>query len=181
VITKEHAFKAEIVVALLIMAVISISLFKPSPTGFVPANVERNPLDIVIEKSQVYKMRFNETTTLHSFAISGEVAGSGTAYVFLDNREGQRLLVYSNVRAPQDLGGAKFITGLATAEIQPGQVIDSSIQLEENEELVMGPFINECIQTCTTPPDFSRDEYDLVFLVQPETRLTIDEIIYITE
>ena len=178
---KDHIIKAEIIVAILIMTAISVSFWNLSPTGFVPADVERSPLGIVIEKSQIYKMRFNESTSLQSFAVSGEVTGNGTAYLFLDNRDGQRLMVYSNVRAPQDLGGAAWITGLVTAEVEPDQLIDAHIPLEEIEEIVMGPFINECIETCVTPLDFSRDVYDLVFLVEPGVRLEIDEIIYIAE
>ena len=63
----------------------------------------------------------------------------------------------------------------------PDRRIDATIPLEANEELEMGPFINECIQTCTTPPDFSRDLYDLVFMVEDGTVVDISEIIYITE
>jgi len=180
--TRDRVIKAEIIIAVLIMTGISISFWNPSPTGFVPASVAHEPLDLLIEGSQIYKMRFNETVTLHSFGISGDITGDGTAYIFLDNRDGQRLLVYSNVRAPRDLGGAAWITGLATsANIEPGRKIDATIPLESGEELIMGPFINECIQTCTTPPDFSRDLYDLVFLVEDGTVLDISEIIYITE
>ena len=178
---KDNLLKAEVIGALLIVSLIGIGMFGSRTTGFIPMDVSREPLNLVIDHSQLYTMAMNESANLYSFSVSGSVSGNGTAYVFLDNRNGQRLLVYSNVQIPQDIGGARFITGMATAEIEPGRALNDQIPLEEGEVLMMGPFVDECVETCSISPDFSSDAYDMVFVVQPGTQLQIDSISYIAE
>ncbi len=178
---KTAVYKAEVVIAMLLVAVIGLSVFRVSSTGFVPANVQREPLGIVIDHSQIYHVRFSESTALQSFGISGTVEGDGTAYVFLDNKDGTRLLVYTNVRQLSNLENARLITGLATASIERGRTTSDQIPLSPDEEIISGPFVNECYESCTTPPAFSRDSYELVFVVQPGVRLELSEIVYITE
>lgn len=180
-ISKEHALRAEIIIAVLVITVMGFGLFRPSSTGFVPANVQHEPLGISIEKSQLYRMVFDNDTNIQSFGVSGSVYGNGSAYIFLDNKAGQRLLVYTNVKNPANMTGASLITGLATANIEPGPVIGEHVPLGADEETTNGVFINECIETCTTPMDFVGKEYDIIFLVQPGVSLKVDEIIYIAE
>ena len=177
---KIDLHKAEIIAATLLILILGITFYKPSLTGFVPANVERHPLDIKISESQVYNLISNESLPLVSFGISGNITGKGAVYVYLDNAEGVSKLVYTNVRKPRDPSGFLRITGLTTVSVEQGPRIDQYFPLAPDEEAVYGTFINECVETCALPLEgFDKTAYKLTFLVEPGAVLYISEIIYL--
>jgi len=181
-----------------IAAVLGLSFYilsNPNITGYVSIDFVMQDLNLTLTQSQIFTMTTTnpEPFTLTSFKLSGEVIGDGRVEIYLDNRQGQQLLIYRNLRTKDK--GISAITGLAVegaeqaAEagkesyfiISPGEIIQSPglLELSEREETVSGPFSDECVDTCFIRMELSSSTiYGLVFKVEPGTTLKIDRIFY---
>lgn len=152
--------------AVLLLLVLGMSLFKPSLVGFVSAKTERQTLNLVIDSPQTYTLRSNQTLQIISLGISGSVIGDGSIGIWL-GVENESLLIWSNTMLAENISNR--ITGMFSLEIEPNTTGE-----------VSGAFVNECTETCTLPERFQRQEaYDLIFQVQPGTTLQLDEITYV--
>lgn len=174
---RSNLYKAEFIVALSLLAIVMVSVYRPSMTGYVPSNVLTQQLDLVVDSSQSYRLTTSDRFI--SFALSGSVAGNGAVYVWLDNKAGaadSKILLWTNVRPASPLTGAKYITGLAI-DIGPGQEIPNLGP--QNAETWSGIFVNECMDTCLISPAWQTGSYDLVFQLEEGTTLNVDGISYI--
>ena len=183
----------------LILVLGAFMLGRPNITGYLSLDFVMQDLDIMMMDSQSWILSSNnpEPVTLTSFKVSGEVVGEGRVEVYLDNGQGQELLVFRNVRKK----GASMsgITGLYIAGEQtggekteeksylmlnPGRKIQDVglTKLSEKEEIVNGVFSNECGDTCFIKMELSdKTAYQLVFKIEPGTELKLDNILYTVE
>lgn len=163
----------------------------PKITGYVSAEIAAQKLNLEVDKSQVFVLSANSTEpiTLTSFRLSGEVIGSGLVQIFLNDGE-KDLLVYSNVKKKGD--GMNKITGMVAGAggetpkegswlaINPGSTAENPTQiLAEGEQLASGAFDNECAETCFINFGLSSgNSYNLIFKIEPGTKLKINEVVY---
>jgi hypothetical protein len=185
--------KLQIFAAISLLLLSTLFLFRtPGITGHFSADFKSQIINMDIEQSQIYALSTNnpEPTHISSFRLSGEVIGEGSVEVYIESK-GQRLLVYKNVREKEK--GLPAVTGMAVAYaaepeeqetlllLNPITKVDWSggLSLSENQELVEGPFSNKCVDTCYIEmPVSSNDVYNLLFMVQPGTKLKINKITY---
>ena len=81
-------------------------------TGYTVVPFSIQPVDMEATQDKEYKIYAkNETMTLSSIRVSGEVIGTGYAKVYIENEEGERYLIYSN----EDIS-PNLITGLTHKE-----------------------------------------------------------------
>jgi len=157
--------KIEAVLAVVLLLVLGLSFFRPSMTGFISAKMERQALGLVIESSQTYVLRSNQTLPIISMGISGSISG-GIVNIRL-GLGNEKLLLWSNAMLAERTSNR--ITGVFSLAVEPGST-----------RAVDGAFVNECVETCTLPEHFQRQEsYDLIFDIEPGATLQLDEIIYV--
>ena len=184
------------IVALLLVGVLSYSIFQPSITGYVSVNINRQILDLEMNESRNFMLTGDnvEPFTISSLKLSGYVEGEGQVKIYIDTGTGQRLLIYDNIeQSVQEGDGLALITSRAIEEIEneenPYWLVINPINillekeifdvLEENEFLGKGDFVDACEETCVIGMKMSRDNaYRLVFLVEEGVILKINEIIY---
>ena len=94
-------------IAALVLLMVSIISFIPGGgiTSYVSADTIKQEVDIVLTQSQTFRLSFDSEEPIHirSFRITGEVLKQGYVQVFIDNLDGQRVLIYDNKQAP--MGG----------------------------------------------------------------------------
>ena len=199
--TKDKLKKMQIFAAVSLVLISTLFLFKtPGITGHFTADFKSQVLNMQIEQSQLYLLSSNNPEPIYvsSFRLSGDVTGDGSVEVYIENN-GQKLLVYKNIREKEQ--GLPTVTGMAVAyAAEPGTSEgDSSLEeetllllspkgtiewkeelsLSATEEYVTGPFNNKCMDTCFIEmPLSSGDTYNLIFMVQPGTKLNINKITY---
>lgn len=191
--------KVKIALAITLVLALSFHIFtNPNITGFVSLDFIMEDLNITLTESQSFILTSTATEpfTLTSFKISGDIMGNGSVEVYLDNNQGQKLMIYKNIRTRG--GGMEQITGRATTEeqaevsaekksyliISPDKIIENvePLQLSEKEETVSGPFSNECVETCFIRMELSSDTiYNLIFITEPGTILKFNKIFYTIE
>ncbi|MEM3154604.1 MAG: hypothetical protein QW165_03520 [Candidatus Woesearchaeota archaeon] len=169
-----------VLLTVIVLGAISMALLfgRPSITGFVPTETYAQEIELHISESQrfVLSAPTNEPLRLFSFALSGTVAGSGLANVYLSDGNIRRL-VYSNRKKP---GSAmEIITGMAVSElnIEAGGRIDRIETLPAGYTTVGGAFANECVETCVLDSSaFTGTVLYLDVIVEPGTTLHISGI-----
>lgn len=193
--------KIEIIVSIgLILVLTAFLLGNPNITGYLSLDFVMQDLNLTLSQSQNYIITSTnpEPFILTSFKISGEVIGDGRVEVYLDNNQGQQLLVYKNVKQKQR--GMGLITGMFIAGekqtekekakkesylvIKPGEDIQNPkmLELSEKEETVSEIFSNECTDTCFIKMELSdKIAYNLIFKIEPGTTLKLDNIVYTIE
>lgn len=193
--------KIEIIVSIgLILVLTAFLLGNPNITGFLSLDFVIQDINLTLSQSQNYIITSTnpEPFILTSFKISGEVIGDGRVEVYIDNGQGQQLLVYRNVKSKQR--GMGLITGMFIAGekqtekekakqgsylvLNPGKTIQELeiMELSEKEETVSGIFSNECADSCFIKMELSdKIAYKLVFKIEPGTTLKLDNIVYIIE
>ena len=185
---KKNLFKAEIIFIIALVIVLPLIFFKPSITGYVPSDLFKQTLDFTLSESSVLDVRSSSDQPIYisSLSLSGEVIGEGDVAIYLSNKAGERVLVYTNVgqakSQPNLITGAAI--GPATAEATTGD----SILIEHGETLSwpgdMGPsssgdFVNTCIESCYLDPEqFTSPEFEIQVYVEPRTTVKITEIFY---
>ena len=192
---KDRLTKIKIAVAITAVLVLSVYIFNnPNVTGYVSTDFVMQNLNLTLTQSQKFALSSTspEPFTLTSFKLSGEVIGDGRVEIYLDNRQGQELLIYNNLKTKDRGIGA--ITGFSIegeadeeAEkaayflISPGEIIQNPElqELSEREETVSGTFENQCSDTCFIRMELSSSTaYDMVFKVESGTSLKINNIFY---
>jgi len=158
--------KTEAILAVVLLLVLGMPFLKPSMTGFISVKTERQAIDLIIDSSQTYTLRANETLPIISLGISGSVSGDGSVGIWL-GLGNESLLVWSNTMLAEKV--SNHITGLFPLEIEPNTT-----------GAVSGAFVNECAETCTLPERFQHQgAYNLIFDIQRGTTLQLDEITYV--
>ena len=190
-------------VGLAVVLILSLGVFmlgNPNITGYLSLDFVMQDLDIMVGESQsiILTSTNTEPVTLTSFKLSGEIIGEGMAEVYLDNGQGQKLLVYRNAREKRKamstitglfIEGEKQIENKKAEEksylvLNPGRMIEDAelSELAEDEEVVAGVFSNECTDTCFIKMELSdKTAYQLIFNLEPETELKLDSIVYTVE
>jgi len=200
--TKHKIKQAEIIAAVLLLFVGFAFLFqKPTVTGHVTAKINTQPLDITIEKSQIYSIstKSKESFIISSIKLSGEVIGDGQAKIYINNGE-QNLLVYSNIIEKSH--GFDSITGLGKITgnvvsiereedsnkedekrliLKPIADLKESMLdvLKEYETIKSGEFIDACVDTCFIEMEMASDlSYKLIFVVENNTKIRLNKITF---
>jgi hypothetical protein len=193
--------KIELSAAVALVLGLSLYLFgSPNITGFLTLDLVMQDLDIVLTESRTYSLSSSapDPFILTSFKVSGKITGNGRVEVYIDNNQGQQILVYKNIK--QKNRGMGHITGLLTRGekmtenekarqetylvINPSEAIQNPElqEITEKEEIISGVFSNECSESCFIKMEISNDTvYDLIFKVEPGTTLKIDKIFYTVE
>ena len=85
---------------ILLLGIFTFALNKPSITGHVLININRQSLDIVIDESQNFLLSSDsvEPFVITSFKVSGNITGDGQVKVYIDTGRGQRVLVFENIQ-----------------------------------------------------------------------------------
>ena len=199
--TKEKIHQIEIVAAFVLILVSVVSFFpNQGITGYVSVEIKTQQINLTIANSQSYILTTNiqKDFYLTSFQLSGEVIGDGIVKAYLDNGQGQRILIYSNVikktKGLDSITGMDKITGNVVGtnpetqeEVEEDYLVIDYLEnieeelgeISEDEELAIGNFKNKCIDTCFIEM-LLNDEigYQLLFYVEEGTILKINEIVY---
>lgn len=156
-------------------------------TGFVSSDFLTQNVDITLDESKVYEFSSDSTFVLTSLRLTGSAEGVGVVQVFFEGDDGERLLVYTNVRE-KTIGN--LITGRAAADpssvaiaITPtGEAVPAeSGDIAGNEEVVSGPFYNECRETCFIAVPFAAGKtHRIVFSVEKGARVQVSQLSYTT-
>ncbi|MBW2984966.1 hypothetical protein KY361_07640 [Candidatus Woesearchaeota archaeon] len=191
---KDKLTKIKIAVVITAVLVLSVYIFKnPNITGYVSTDFVMQNLNLTITQSQSFTLTSTspEPFTLTAFKLTGEVIGDGRVEIYLDNRQGQQLLIYRNLKTKDKGIGA--ITGFSVEGeveeakkaayfvISPGEIIQNPElqELSEKKETVSGTFENQCSDTCFIRMELSSSTvYDIVFKVESGTSLKINNIFY---
>ncbi len=197
--TKEKIHQIEIVAAVVLVLVSVISFFpNPGITGYVSVDTKTQEIDLTIANSQSYIFTTKSQEPLHltSLKISGEVIGEGIVNAYVDNGQGQKLMIYSNiVKKDKGLGGITGLSEITGDAIGPGQetqeeennlVIEYLENIEgelgeaaEDEIIASGNFENECVDTCFIEMTLAEGiSYQLLFYVEEGTILKLNRIRY---
>ncbi len=188
--------KVQVFLAVSLLFVAVLFLFKdPGITGHFSADFRSQILDLEIGQSQKFLLSTNseEPIYISSFRITGEVIGDGSVKVFIDNNAGQRILVYENIMKKEQ--GIPTITGMAIAGpdiaeaieeklillrlLEEIEFVNTGLSLSADEEHLEGTFNNKCVDTCFIEMPLSTDSsYELIFNIQPGTKLKLTKITY---
>ncbi len=174
--------------ALIIMFLLIIALFfsRPEVIGYASTNIHNQNINLFIDNSQVFYLQSIFPTPVHltSLMISGEISGTGTASIYLDNEDGYRVLVFNNQKRAgskiNQITGTGFagsgaipgssetlISGLSvTADALPMKDEEPALELIEGNTIpgfdalpagkvpVEGLFNSACIESCLLQGDF---------------------------
>jgi hypothetical protein len=190
--------QVEIIGAIFLMLMLSLFLFKDKGiTGFVPVEFTTQDMNITLDQSQSYILTSGSDAPfpLTSLKIGGEVVGDGVVEIYLDNGQGQQLLVYRNTRSKS--GGMGSITGLVTqsengtkTDVREGKWLllsplkdsakgDLPVKLGRDEEASSGAFSKECRDTCFMRMEISNQlSYELIFKIDQGTQLKLNDLTY---
>jgi hypothetical protein len=194
---KKNIHNIEIIGAVILLLISVASFFpKPGITGFVSVETKKQLIDLTIANPQSYILTTENEVPFYltSLKFSGEVIGEGIVEAYLDNNQGQKVLIYSNVQAKD--GGLNTVTGMDKVT---GQVVGDDEPYEgdtlviehlenlgpfnqtlaPNEFTTTGTFENQCAHTCFTEILLQKDiAYQLLFYVEEGTILKLNEITY---
>ncbi|MCX6774794.1 MAG: hypothetical protein NTY99_01745 [DPANN group archaeon] len=192
-IKKKNIYKVELAIIIVLVMAIPLILIKPSLTGFVSSDVQRQAIDLNLDGSKVIHMH---TASMQPFAldylsVSGEIVGDGDAAVYLRNSKGDLLMVYSNIGKPakKDLITGFAVSSGAAASDTSNQVINETMVLGDGESIAWpgdlgfstggGSFGRTCLETCfLDPASWTGNSWDIVAYVEPGTQLKITELSY---
>ena len=158
-------------------------------TGFVSVNSYSQGLNMTLYQNTALKLSTNDNLLLDSFKLTGKVQG-GSAQVYLDNGQGQRLLIYDNlqkVKRPPSLITGMVIGTDDTPTPQKSYKfhIETLPQFTETTPLydqinlipLEGPFENICKQTCFIKMQLNPESsYKLIIFLSEQAQLKIDSI-----
>ena len=194
-IKKESIYKVELAIVIVLVIAIPLIMIKPSLTGFVSSDVQRQVIDLSLSESKVIHMRTASTQSfaLDYLSVSGEIIGNGDAAIYLRNSQGDSFMVYSNIGKPSK---PNMITGFAVSNGAAAEP-DASDQTQINETMILGDgetiewpgdlgfstgggsFGRTCLETCFLDPEsWTGNSWDILIYVEPGTTLKITEISY---
>jgi len=197
---KFYGIELTVAVVLILFGIISL-IPNPGITGYVSVELKAQEINLTIANSQIYILTTNseEPFYLTSLQLTGEIIGDGIVKAFVDNGQGQKILIFSNIIEKGK--GMESITGITGMDAITGNVVgtDQEIQNEgdylvieylenieeelgeiaEDERLVAGNFKNKCAETCNIQMLLNEETgYQLLFYVEERTILKIDKIVY---
>jgi len=193
---KKHAHRLELTVIAILIASLALTLSQggglSTITGFVATETQRQTLGITITESSILTIQAVDGTPprITSFALTGTIAGNGTAAIYLENHHGQRRLIHTNLKRK----GSTALTAITGAftETTPSEPVDATgiligqatpepgtLETPDKTIPTPGPFDESCFDTCQLAPDFADDEpLTIRVLLQPGTTLSITTITY---
>jgi len=161
-------------------------------TGYVSSDIITQKLDLKIDQSQEYLLQTQNSFKLTSLRLSGFIEGQGIVKIFLEDSQGKRLLVYTNI---VEKSTGNLITGMTVADVNAitgRAVADVSVditpdktnapleeEIAENQKISSDPFYNQCVETCFIGVPFSADLTNkLIFQLSKDTKIKITQIFY---
>lgn len=193
--TRKKIHTAEITLAVVLLLVSVLSFFPNTGiTGFVSVETKTQELNLTIANSQSHILTTNNEKSFYltSLKLSGKVIGEGIVKAYIDNGQGQRVLIYSNIVARRKAGLA--ITGMAVSTEKDAAdsgavdylVIDylenieyEPTELAKDERAIEGEFTYQCIDSCFIDMMLNKDiGYQLLFYVEEWTILKVNEMVY---
>lgn len=177
---ESHSLLLSIAVLFLMVTVLVTT--QPNITGFVPTTTHSQTLDLVNSETKRYSLTpsFGELK-LASFAVSGNVAGSGLVNIYLTDGEQQKLLVYTNKRKAKS--NLAHITGYVPADliISPGEPLNETETLPNGYTTQSGTFTSVCIETCVLGQRFiDKKELFLDVVIEQPATVHITEMVFST-
>ena len=197
---KNNFHKIEAAGAIVGVLVLTLFFFSgPGITGFLSLDFTIQNLEMEIDRSQSFLLTSSSENPFYltSFKVGGEVIGDGVVEIYLDNGQGQELLIFRNVKPEK--GDIGHITGffVNTEEIEEDTEegswliiapIEGSATNEipsspgEKEKAVSGFFSNQCGDTCFMKMELSNElSYRLLFKIDSGTLFKLDNIVYTIE
>jgi len=192
--TKETIKQAEIaigVVAIFILALVFFGSSGSRITGFVPAELALENLNIVLDKSTAFELSSATglPVYLRNFRISGDIIGSGSVAIYIKD-SGRDYLVFTNI-GHRDTK-MNLITGITGAAIGPSPMEPEEgkgLTLKEKETLAdlkptkepvkTGLFESECVESCYLPlAEFNQTSFTLSVYLESGTTLKLTKIYY---
>ncbi len=180
--------KLELVAVIVLLLFLPLVLLKPSITGFVSSDAQRQQINMTLDESKLIQMhtKSGQSASLNYLAISGEIIGDGDVAVYLRNSAGDKLMVYGNVGKPNR---PNLITGLAVAANPANAEFDDEMILSTGNKLAWpgdlgfntggGSFGRTCLETCFLDAvSWTGNSWDIVAYVEPGTQLKITELSY---
>ncbi|MBS3148523.1 hypothetical protein J4219_06555 [Candidatus Woesearchaeota archaeon] len=176
---ESHSLLLSIAVLFLMVTVLVTT--QPNITGFVPTTTHSQTLDLVSSETKRYSLTpsFGKLH-LASFAVSGNVAGSGLVNIYLTDGE-QKLLVYTNKRKVKS--NLAQITGYVPADliISPGESLNETDTLPSGYTTQSGTFTSVCIETCVLGQQFlKKDKIFLEVIIEEPATVHITEMAFST-
>ena len=190
---KKKLYRTEIILIIALVIVIPLALFHPSITGYVPSDLFKQTLNFTLDKSQALNLKADgQPVYISSLSLSGDVKGDGDVAIYLNNKLGEKVLVYTNVgqtnARPNLITGAAIGSKLTGGGIGADSIPDGSILIDYGRELpwpgdmgssAPGSFVNTCVESCyLNPEQFTQSEFELQVFVEPGTTVKITEIFY---
>jgi len=192
--------QVEFAVLMICLVLLALVFSRPEIVGYASTNTHSQDLNLVVEQSQRFYLRSLSPEPVHltSLTISGEIVGSGTAAVYLDNERGMRNLVYKNVKRKDSthnrITGTSIMGGSLTGNsVKIDEESNPVLDLLEGPELqgyeflhpayktVQGEFHHVCVDSCLLQArTFEGNRFVIEFLVEPGTKLRIKEVVYTT-
>ena len=180
-----HRFsRFEFAIVVIFILLVLLIPDNPSIIGFSDVNVHRQSVYLAVDSSRSFTLQTTDPVTITSLSVSGEVLGSGSASVYLLDKQGNKHKVFSNEQK-----GMNLITGFYGEESELANTIETQepildikegnpiSSVEEVKNAVPGQFTSACSDTCSFSQD---DSFELIAYVEPGTVLIINEIDYTT-
>lgn len=176
--------KFEFVLVVIFILLVLLIPDNPDIIGFSNVNVHKQTVNLAVDSSKSFTLQSRNPVTITSLSVSGEVLGSGSASVYLLDKQGNKHKVFSNEQK-----GMNLITGFYGEETQLANTIKTQEPIlyikEENpisaietvKNAVPGEFFSACSDTCSFNQN---DAFELIAYVEPGTILIINEIDYTT-
>lgn len=195
--------KAEFALLMFFLIMLAVVFSKPEIIGYASTNIHNQDLNLVLDNSQSFYLRaIGQPVHLTSLTISGEVIGSGTASVYLDNEEGIKYTVFKNMKrkdstnnritgtniAQSGLSGLSVTANaippkeeLPVLDLLEGNTIPGFEPVRPGYKTIEGQFNHACVDSCLLHgDDFVGQRFRLDFFVEPGTRLVIKDMVYTT-
>lgn len=178
--------KVEFVIVLLFILFVLLIPYQPDIIGFSDVSIHRQSVNLAVEHSKGFVLQPRSPVAITSLSVSGEVIGSGSASIYLLDKEGNKYKVFSNEQK-----GMRLITGFYGDESKIGNTLEINEPIldiregnpvssaESVENAVPGEFYSACSDTCVLHGQ--SDAYELIAYVEPGTILFIKEIGYTTK
>jgi len=178
--------KFEFAIVLVFLLIMMVIPGKPELIGFSDVRIHRQDVNIAADHSRSFVITPTEPLSLTSFSVSGEILGAGAVSVYLQDRKGDKVKVFSNEKK-----GRNLITGFFGEEsdvrnsiassdpvldITDGQSLDG---FENSVDSSSGVFSLACQDSCNLK-NVDSSSYELVAYVEPGTTLIINELDYTT-
>ncbi len=168
-----------ILAGLVFAAIVAVLLLsKPSITGFVPAEVFSQDLNVEVKESQRVVLKSAEPLSLSALSISGQVTGFGLVNVYLTDGY-KRLLVYTNRHKTGS--SMEQITGMAGLQLEAAEALYEVESLPDGYVTRTGVFRTECVETCVLDKElFAGRDVFLDVVLEPGTVLKISRVQFST-